>query len=99
MKKILFLVLTLGLVSVANGQQVIGYYEGKPYTKVVQCTCNEIMLVGTTLYVVVPREQSKNMPGRIGDYAVNRGTSAAENTINHLINRAIWDIQNKILSR
>jgi hypothetical protein len=97
MKKILLLIGVLTFTSVANAQEVIGYYEGKPYTQVVQCTCKEVMLVGTTLYVSVPRNQQGGMGNRVGDYAKNRTTSAIENTINHSINRAIWKLQNQIM--
>jgi hypothetical protein len=67
MKKILLLIGVLTFTSVANAQEVIGYYEGKPYTQVVQCTCNKVMLVGTTLYVAVPRNQQSSMGNRVGD--------------------------------
>jgi len=97
MKKILLLIGVLTVTGVANAQNVICYYEGKPYTQVVQCTCKEVMLIGTSLYVVIPRNQQGGIGSRVGDYAKNRTTTAVENTINHSINRAIWKLQNQIM--
>lgn len=100
MKKLIIIAALATTVMTASNTaaagEVLGYYEGKPYTQVVQCTCKSVMLIGTTLYVVVPKQQQQTIIGNAGQYAKNRGSSAIEGTINHGINHAIWKLQQKI---
>jgi len=83
----------------SHAQQQVFLYEGKSYTNVVTCTCKQTMLVGTTLYVAVPRQTPSTMPQRVVDYTKNRTASAVENVIYHSINQAIWNWQSKFLSQ
>lgn len=82
--------------SVSNGQETIGYYEGFPYTSIVLCSCKETMLIGTTLYIVVPKEQT-TMIDRLSQYSKDRTRVTIENTITHQVNHLLWSLQNKIL--